>query len=137
MLPTVPARVQFIRQTGDHGDCGVSTLAMLAGLPYADSLAACVSIQPAALHTGLTWAQMRAAAKILGLKVRVTSRYNIDSDTGILNVAKLCRNGRKTGEHLVFLWEGRIVEGNGELWLEPAAYLKHCDYTAYKLMVID
>ncbi len=134
ILPPVPALVRFVKQTGHHGDCGVVTLAMLAGTLYEDSLAACISVQPTALHAGMTWAQMRQAAKILGITAKITRRYNINKDTGILNVAKKLRNGRTTDEHFIFLWAGRLVEGNGELWQNPSDYLAFNECCAFKLM---
>jgi hypothetical protein len=126
----VPTLVRFVRQSGFHGDCGVATLGMLGGCVYEDALAAVVRYQPAALHAGLTWPQMRRAAKRLGLSTRLLRRYDIDEATGILNVMDA-----QGEEHFVFLWEGRIVEGNGELWLFNSDYLKHYGYTAKALLV--
>jgi hypothetical protein len=126
----VPTLVRFVRQSGYHGDCGVATLGMLGGCLYEDALAAVVRYQPAALHAGLTWPQMRRAAKRLGLSTRLLRRYDIDEATGILNVVD-----KKGDEHFVFLWEGRIVEVNVELWLSAQEYLGSYGYTAKSLLV--
>jgi ABC-type bacteriocin/lantibiotic exporter with double-glycine peptidase domain len=128
----VPTLVRFVRQSGHHGDCGVSTLAMLAGVMYEDALAAAVRYQPAALNIGLSWDAMRSAARRLGVKTRIARSYDITEATGILNVAN-----RKKEEHWVFLWAGRIVEGNGELWKDPDDYLRHYRYRAKWLLVAE
>lgn len=129
--------VKFVRQSGNHGDCGVVTLAMLAGVSYEDALAAVVIEQPAALQTGLSWAELRRAATTLGLKTRLRRKYDLDRDSGILNVAPWRKRDVHKDEHFVFLWRGRIVEGNGELWPIPEAYLKQYHYKARMLLVTD
>ena len=128
MKPAVPAMVRFVKQSGHHSDCGVATLAMLAGVLYEDALATIACEQPGVLTLGLTWHELRRAAKALGLKTRITKKYDPDEDTGILNV------GNRKVEHFVFLWEGRVVEGNGELWLDVDAYLKHNEFRARALL---
>jgi ABC-type bacteriocin/lantibiotic exporter with double-glycine peptidase domain len=134
MMPAVPVLVRFVRQTGFHGDCGVSTLAMLAGVLYEDALAVAARIQPAVLQMGLTWDEMQAASKRLGLKTRLLRAYDIEEVTGVLNVT---HRRKKDNDHYVFLWEGRIVDGNGEMWREPSDYLKHYNYRARWLLVAE
>jgi hypothetical protein len=56
-------------------------------------------------------------------------RYDIEEATGLLNV----RNAKE--DHAVFLWAGRIMEGNSEGWLEPEDYLRHYKYRAHSLLV--
>ena len=121
--------VQFVQQRDPHEDCGIATLAMFTGVTYEDALAAAVQFQPAALHEGLTWSQMKRAAKLLGTNTRIIRKYDITTATGILWVED------KSGCHVVYLWAGRIVDGDGECWLEPAAYLKKYKYKPKSLMV--
>jgi hypothetical protein len=67
----------------------------------------------------------------LGVDVKLVQRgrYDIEEATGLLNV-----QGRHE-DHAVLLWAGRIVEGNGEMWLEPESYLRHYKYKAHSLLV--
>lgn len=127
--------IKFVRQSGDHGDCGVVTLAMLAGVPYEDALAAVVVEQPAALQTGLTWAEMKRAATTLGLSTRLRRKYDIDRDTGILHVAHARKRDAHRDEHFVFLWAGRVIDGNGEMWAIPDNFLRHHHYKPMMLLV--
>jgi hypothetical protein len=126
---TVPAMVRFVRQSGHHADCGVATLAMLAGVLYEDALAATLCAQPSVLQLGLTWSELRKAATALGVKTRLLRKYDLEEATGILNVVKA-----HDDEHFVLVWEGRIVDGNGELWRDPADYLSHYGYQPRALL---
>jgi hypothetical protein len=126
--------VRFVRQSGHHGDCSVSTLAMLAGVMYEDALLAAAKVNPRVLNEGMTWTQIKAAAKRLGLKTRTV--YNYDDDaTGILHVSRVALGLGQPSEHVVFLWEGRVIDGNGELWAELDTYLKHYGWEAKALLV--
>jgi hypothetical protein len=129
--PLPPAYIKFMRQNTMNMDCAVASLAMLFGVNYEESLAACVQACPHVLDHGMRWTEIREAADILGghAKLLQRGRYDIEEATGLLNV----RNGAE--DHAVLLWEGRIVEGNGELWLDPDEYLKHYHYQPYSLLV--
>lgn len=129
--PLPPAYVKFMRQNTVSHDCVIASLAMLFGVNYEESLAACVLANPHVLEEGMTWAQARRAAEELGGEVRLVprGRYDIDEATGLLNVKS------RSEDHAVFLWAGRIVEGNGEFWLDPDDYLRHYKYRPYSLMV--
>jgi ABC-type bacteriocin/lantibiotic exporter with double-glycine peptidase domain len=132
-MNSFPALLRFVRQSGHHGDCGVATLAMLAGVMYEDALAAVLPYQPAVLQVGLTWPQMQKAARRLGLKTRVKRRYDINESSGILHVAPQAKQG---DEHFVILWEGRIIDGNGDEWKDPDDFLEHYHYEARGLLTI-
>lgn len=127
----VPDMVRLVPQSGFHPDCAVASLAMLCGVMYQDALAAFADPLDVMLN-GVSWPMVQAAAKRLGFRTRLKlRRYELTEDTGILNVK------RPADEHLAFLWEGRIVDGNGELWLSPEAYLRHYKYTAKGLLVVQ
>jgi hypothetical protein len=131
-MTAVPTLVRFVRQRDPHGDCGVATLATLAGVTYEEALAAVVRYQPAVLQSGLNWPDMQKAARRLGLKTRIARRYTLAEDTGILRLID-----KKKDEHFVFLWAGRIIEGDGEGWMDPAAYLKQYGYKPAALMITE
>ena len=136
-MNSVPALVRFVRQSGFHGDCAIATLAMLAGVLYEDALIAAAKVNPSVLAQGMTWSQIRAAAKRLGLKTRTVHQFD-DEATGILHVepVALGANRGDLTEHVVFLWEGRVVEGNGELWLDVPTYLRHYGYETKALLTL-
>jgi ABC-type bacteriocin/lantibiotic exporter with double-glycine peptidase domain len=134
-MNNVPTLVRFIRQSGHHGDCSVATLAMLAGVMYEDALLAAAKVNPNVLHEGMTWPQIKSTARRLGLKTRTISKYDDDA-TGILHVSRVALGAAAPSEHVVLMWEGRIIDGNGELWLERADYLRHYGYEAKALLVV-
>lgn len=104
---------------------------MLFGVNYEESLAACVIVVPSVLHYGMSWSEARKAARKLGGETKLLrrGRYDVEEDTGLLNV-------RKSGhDHAVFLWAGRVIEGNGEMWERPADYFAHYKYQPYSLLV--
>lgn len=129
--PLPPSYIKAVRQNGFNRDCTLATIATLAGVNYEEALAACVTIQPQVLEMGLSWPQIRRACESLGLDCALKRRgyYDIEEETGILNV-----KNRKE-DHVVFLWAGRIIEGNFECWLEPEDYLRHYHYKPYSLLV--
>jgi hypothetical protein len=130
--PLPPAYIKFMRQNTVNSDCVVSALAMLSGVTYEVALAACVIVKPDVLEQGMgRWENVKRAASILAQTTRVVprGRYDLDEDTGLLHV-----KSRKE-DHVVLLWAGRIIEGNGELWLDPDDYLRHYNYQPYSLLV--
>ena len=125
----VPHLVRVVRQSGWHADCGVAALAMLCGVLYEEALAAFAD-PIKVLSRGADWKDLRPAAARLVVATKVKYRYDITEDTGILHVSHPTKD-----EHLVFLWAGRVVDGNGELWSDPEVYLKHYGYVAKGLLV--
>ena len=135
-MNSVPTLVRFVKQSGHHGDCAVVCVAMLGGVLYEDALIACAKVNPHVLQSGLTWPQIRAASKRLGVKVKTLHPADLSESTGILWVSRVALGVSSVDpEHVVFLWDGRIVDGNGELWLDTADYLKHYGYEAKGLLV--
>lgn len=129
--PLPPSYIKLVRQNGFNTDCCVATLAVLFSMNYEEALAACVVSQPGVLDIGMTWTEIRRVADALGGVVKLIRRgfYDLDEATGILNV----KNGQE--DHVVFLWAGRIIEGNGEMWLDAEEYLRHYNYKPYSLLV--
>jgi hypothetical protein len=124
-----PHLVHMVRQTGVDHDCAVATLATFCGVTYAQALAAYREPLRIVKSGAESWRPMQAAAKRLGVATRITRKYDIEEDTGILCVKK------PKEEHVVFLWEGRVIDGNGELWLSPLQYLDAYEYRSTSLMV--
>jgi hypothetical protein len=133
-MNSVPTLVRFVRQSGHHGDCCVSTLAMLAGVMYEDALLASAHVNPKVLTCGMTWPQIKRAASRLGLKTRTIQNFDDDA-TGILHVSRVALGVADAVDHVVFLWAGRVVDGNGELWMEISDYLRHYGWEAKALLV--
>jgi hypothetical protein len=132
----VPSLVRFVRQSGHHGDCTVAALAMFAGVMYEDALLACARVRPNVLESGLMWPEIKKAAKRLGLNTKCVQRYDISEATGVLHVSRVALGaGSGIAEHVVMLWEGRVVDGNGELWRDPDDYLRHYGMEARGLLI--
>jgi hypothetical protein len=93
-------------------------------------------VNPTVLQSGLTWPQMRAAVKRLGVRARTINGADLSEATGILWVSRTALGiDAKDPEHVVFLWKGRIVDGNGELWEDTDDYLRHYGYEAKGLLI--
>jgi hypothetical protein len=137
-LPPVslpPLMVRLVRQSGIETDCVVASLASLCGLTYTQALIHCAEANPDVLTHGMNWKDTRKAAKAAGIETRVikSGRFDITEATGILCVIRK-KNDRKE-EHAVFLWAGRICDGNGELWLDAADYFQAYGYRPTSLLV--
>lgn len=126
-----PAMLRLVRQTAMHEDCGVATLATLCGLTYDEALVACSAVAPRVLEQGMSWRELRLAARRVSVAVRVLRRgqYDPEEATGILNVF------RRGEDHFAFLWAGRVADGNGELWLDVEDYVAHYGYRRGSLLV--
>jgi hypothetical protein len=99
-------------------------------------LIACAKVKPTVLAMGLSWPDLRRALRGLGVKTRLRSvPSDLSDETGILYVARVALGVAPRGEHLVFLWGGRILDGNGECWDDPENYLRHYGYEAKGLLV--
>jgi hypothetical protein len=129
--PLPPAYIKFARQNGVNADCVVAAISTLFCVTYEEALAACLVAQPDVLESGMSWPDVIAAVEELGAEARLVrrGRYDIEEATGLLNV----KNTKE--DHVTVLWAGRIVEGNGELWLFPDDYFGHYKYRPYSLLV--
>lgn len=135
-MTSAPPFVRFLFQRYPHGDCGVRTAAMFANVTYEEALIAAAKVKPTVLKAGLTWPQMRATLRRLGLKTRLrVVPPDLSEVTGILYVVRVALGVADKGEHLVFLWDGRVLEGNGECWGDVELYLRHYGYEAKGLLI--
>ncbi len=124
-----PDMIRFVPQNGLDGDCGVATIATLLGLTRDEAIARCAAEHPDVLEDGITYQHLVRVAARMGERVKWAQSYDIDEDTGILWV-----ENRKDA-HVVFLWAGRIIDGNGEHWLDPSDFLTHYGWTPGPLLV--
>jgi hypothetical protein len=127
-----PIMLRLVRQTAMHADCAVATLASLCGLTYDEALVVCARVAPTVLDEGMSWRELRAAAKAIGVPTRLLRRgqYDEDEATGILCV----QTGEPT-DHFVLLWQGRVIDGNATLYLSVDDYCKTHKYTPGTLLV--
>jgi ABC-type bacteriocin/lantibiotic exporter with double-glycine peptidase domain len=103
-----------------HGaDCGVACLAMICGVSYENALVAVAQEQPNVCVQGVYLRELRGAAHRLGYSLKSRRRFDLETDTGILNLS----SKKWKLEHLVVLREGLIFETDGTVW-EAELYLK-------------
>jgi hypothetical protein len=126
MRSTFPDLVRVVKQDGTLPDCAVATVAMLCGVTYGEALAAFPKPQ-AVVRIGAYLTEIKTAARSLGVTLRSCKRFDVEEETGILHVS-----GRD--EHLVVLWDGRIIDGNGECWLNPKTYFGTYKYKPKTLL---
>ena len=113
-------------------DCSVACLAMICGVTYENALVALAQQQPNVCAQGVYLREMRAAARSLGFTLKSKRNYDLESDTGILNLS----SKRWSVEHLVVLREGLVIETDGTLW-DADLYLKQNRATANQLYVAE
>lgn len=127
MRTPFPELVRVVKQDGTLTDCAVAAVAMLCGVTYGEALAAFPK-PDRVVRIGAYLTEIQTATKALGIRTKLRKRFDIDEDTGILYVS-----GKD--EHIVLLWDGRIIDGNGECWLSPTTYLGTYNYTPKTLIV--
>jgi len=113
-MTTVPELIRFVRQDGTLPDCAVASLAMFCGVSYGEALAAFPKPHRV-VKTGAYLTELQSAAGRLGIRTKLRKRFDVEEDTGILYVS-----GKE--EHLIFLWAGRPIEGNGDMYLSVLTY---------------
>jgi hypothetical protein len=70
----------------------------------------------------------RARAKFKRLQ---PGEYDLSDATGVLSV----RFRKGANWHVVMLWAGRVIDGNGEHWLDPDDYFAHSGGKPAELLV--
>jgi len=128
MKSPFPELVRVVKQDGTLPDCAVAAVAMLCGVTYGEALAAFPKPQ-SVVRIGAYLTEIQSAAKALGVRTKIRKRFDVDEDTGVLHVS-----GKD--EHIVLLWDGRIIDGNGECWLTPSTYLGTYDYKPKALITV-
>jgi ABC-type bacteriocin/lantibiotic exporter with double-glycine peptidase domain len=99
-------------------DCGVACLAMICGVTYETALVAVARKQPDVCAAGVWSKHLVAGADHLGFTLRKRQRFDLDADTGILNVSSPAwRN-----DHLVVLWEGRIIDTDAGFYMQDVYF---------------
>ena len=99
-------------------DCGVACLAMVCGVTYEAALVAVAQQQPDVCASGVWTKHLVAGAKHLGFTLRKRQRFDLEADTGILNVS----SGLWHNDHLVVLWEGRIIDTDAGLYMQDVYF---------------
>jgi hypothetical protein len=127
-----PDLIRVVPQNGMDADCAVASVGTVFGLTRDEALLLCGAVAPGVLAEGMSNEEVTAALRMLGEQFRWLrpGEYDITEATGVLAVGS-----RRRLEHFVVLWAGRVIDGNGEHWLDPQDYLKHYRYTARELLV--
>jgi hypothetical protein len=108
-----------------HGmDCGVACLAMLLNVSYESALLAMGRFNGACIR------EIKAAAVRLGTPLRLTRKFDLEHDTGILAV----RSPKWGSDHVVILKDGLIVDTDGSIW-DQDVYVGVYKITALSLLV--
>jgi hypothetical protein len=125
-MPTV-IHIQVQRAPGD---CTITALSMLLGVPYEDVLGAAVKSTSSARvhHNGMFTRQMKATAKRLGQTLALRRGFDLERDEGILTVVD------GDHQHAVLLKSGLIFDGDGSVW-NHAAFMKEYRYRPVSLLV--
>jgi len=133
MIALPPDVVRWIHRSGEDPDCGITALALACGQTYDAVLGEAVKIEPKAVTWGLRIRDMRKVAAKFGFSTRLLRKFDLNEDTGILSVSG------PEGEHVVYLWEGRIIEPRQDsrsLWLDPHDFLEHHLWDAKALITV-
>ena len=127
-----PDFIRFVPQNGQDSDCYVSTLGTIFGWTRDEALVICGTVAPQVLATGMDDEEVDRALMQAGARYRRLrpGEYDLHDATGVLTVTK-----KRGPYHVVVLWAGRIIEGNGEHWLDPNDYFEHYGGTPGELLV--
>lgn len=131
MLPYV----ELVIQQG-FADCGIASLAMLTGRPYADVLTSAVTTQKAAPHKGgMKTKQIIATAARLGLKMALRRTFDIEQDCGLLSVERITPKVNQWMQHMVLLKWGLVFDTDGKVW-EPDVFFVQHGFRPLSLLVV-
>lgn len=136
LMAAPPDVLRWSPRSDGHGDCALSALSLACGVTYEIALAAALKVDPDILIAGLTMREIQRVLRNLGFKGRYARQVDLDEGTGILSVSQ---SHVKSSGHVVYLWEGRIVEpmhDRQQLWLQAAAYLSHFKYKTEWLLTV-
>lgn len=136
-----PHMIRHVRQSGVHGDCGIACLATLLGLTYEEVLIQTAKVRPNVLKQGLHWTDFVKVGKKIGVSLAVVhlSLEDLEDATGVLGLKRMNpdHNAKAmTEEHVVYLWAGRVIDGDGAHWLDLDDYLKHYNYEMTGLLTV-
>jgi len=114
--------VRIVGQREEHlGDCTIAAFAMCVGVSYSEALVAIAHVSPRVLREGATWAELKRAARVFG--VRFVEKTGCDLDDleesgGMLGVQ--FSNGE---EHAVYFKRGLIFDGRSQAVWDADVYL--------------
>ena len=112
-------------------DCALCALAMLTGTDYNDVLLAVNKVDTVAGKRGLWSTQITKAGALLGFTFRTKRKFDIENDTGILNVK--FPDGE---EHAILLKGGMVFNSDGTIW-EVEDYIAAEKLKVGCLLVLD
>lgn len=137
-----PDVIRWTPRDGDAPDCAVAALEIACGVTYQAALAAAALVAPDVNERGLSWAEIRRAARRLGWRTRLLRRGQFDvcdeDASGVLSVFR--RHDKVRTDHVVYLWGGRVVEpsfSRRALWRNPEDFLRHYGYATGSLLVME
>ncbi len=116
--------VRFVEQMRGHTDCGVSAFAMCFGLSYAQALVMVACVAPRVLTCGITWRDLKKAARKHGAKFKqVTRGIDVEDEDveGILAVSFI--DAGQHISHAVYLKRGFIFDGRTSSVWDAGVYL--------------
>jgi hypothetical protein len=111
-------------------DCSVSCLAMFLGITYEDALLAYGGDVPNILRGGVWLSQIQRAAAKLGTPLKITRRWDVEEDEGIVHVRFKSGYG-----HVLVLRSGLFFNTMFDVW-EPSDYLKANRATVGPLLML-
>lgn len=136
-----PDVIRWSPRSDANGDCAVAALEIACGVTYEVALAAAITFEPEVHKNGMTIAQIKNAAKLLGWTTRYRKKFDLDEDTGILDVEEVGEDGKTKPDtgHVVYLWEGRVIEPAAwarQMWLSAEDYLAYNRFVALGLLTL-
>lgn len=119
------AAVNRIESRRRSNDCAIWCLSVYLGIPYERVYAAVAQRIKTRGDDGLTTAQIKRVAQVLGVRLRVQGNPDLSDDYGILLL----------DDHVVVLRNGLVFDTDATVW-DVDVWLKHHGYTCLGLLVV-
>ena len=130
--------IPYIRLTRSQGqemiqDCGVCAISTLLDKRYEDVAAVARDVAGERWKKGLWATQLIEIAKRLGATLKKRGKFDLETDTGVLDARITDEGDKKPCRHFVVLWGGKVYDWDGRVWATDA-YTEHYTCTFTRLL---
>lgn len=117
------------------GDCAICALGTLSGRSYEDivEIASQLNVN---WRKGMYLSEIIRIADKLNITLKRVKKFDLETDTGILDMRAWDARRKKYEEHVVVLYAGRLFDSDLAVWA-PDAFIKQYKATFKTLLRVD